>query len=177
MTQQTLFNMMDGPSRKLAECEQVNIPQLPGEWARRHAIGKEVKSWSKVYVPLMYSALGRVPECAQTVLQPKLAGSQEVSTSDQIERAQHWWKSRFSAWPRWVKKVESFVQKHGEADFISQFIMSPNPRGKTTLVFNDGKGFGWLPHMNGRNQESVMEACEIDGEIAICVTASTSKIG
>jgi hypothetical protein len=172
--QRTLFDMLDAPPRQLDKCQQVSVSQLPGEWVRRHAIGKEVKSWSKVYVPLIFSALGKVPESAQGVLRPKLAGREKVSDSAQIERAQEWWKARFSAWPRWVKKVADFIEQHGEASFVTQYIMTPSPRGKTTLVFSDGRGFGWLPHMNGRNQESIMEACEIDGEIAICVAASTA---
>ena len=67
-----------------------------------------------------------------------------------------------------------FFDEGGAAAFAERFVCTPAPRGKTALVFGDGAGFGWLPHLHARNQERTMEAAAIDGEIALCVGVSTA---
>ncbi len=173
--QRSILEALGAAPKELGQCSQLPVPGLPGEWVRTHAIGREVRSWSKVYVPLIYVALGEVPAAAAAALAPKLSARQAVATARQLERASAWWAARFSCWPRWVRAVRGVVRAEGgAAAFAERFVCTPAPRGKTALVFGDGAGFGWLPHLHARNQERTMEAAAIDGEIALCVGVSTA---
>lgn len=167
------FGAADPAPLKASDCQRVNVDLLgPTCWVLRHAIGKEVKSWSKVYVPLIYSALGTVP--AAVVACMALSSKQRAATAADVARAQGWWQARFSQWPAWVAAVRRVVSAEGgDAPFAAHLLLSPRPKGKTTLVFGDGAGFGWLPHPPGRNQERIMAMAEIDGEIATCIAFST----
>mmetsp|Transcript_64807 Transcript_64807/g.121500 ORF Transcript_64807/g.121500 Transcript_64807/m.121500 type:complete len:269 (+) Transcript_64807:15-821(+) len=150
---------------------RVNVHEvIPGAWVLQHAIGREVKSWSKIYVPLLFSALGHVPEaCARCVA---LGPRQTVSTPAQISAAQTWWRQRFSLWDDWVKAVRGVVETETEDRFMEELVLRPRPKGKTTLVFGDGARFGWLPHPHARNQEMVVARAGIDGEISTCISFS-----
>ena len=166
------FGAADGPPKPGTVCPRVDVDIIPGAWVLRYAIGKEVKSWSKIYVPLIFSALGTVPSAAGATVH--LSRAQAVSTDAQLGRAQGWWAARFSKWGDWVAAVRRVVEREGLARFVGELLMRPPPRGKTTLVFGDGAGFGWLPHIVGRTQEQVMAMAGIDGEIATCVSFSTT---
>ena len=133
-----------------------------------------MKSWSKVYVPLICIALGEVPAAAAAALRPQLTARQAVATPRQLRDAGEWWAARFSAWPRWARAVRALADAEGADTFVRMRVMTPAPRGKTTAVFGNGQEFGWLPHPHARNQERIMEAAEIDGEIAMCVGVSTA---
>ena len=141
-----------------------------GAWVRRHAIGREVKSWSKIYVPLIFSALEMVPPAAAATC--SIGPRQRVSLSSDIARAQAYWQARFSRWNTWVAALQRMIAVDTTPTFVEQYVMTPRPKGKTALVFSDGAGFGWLPHVSGRNQERIMQIAAVDGEIATCISIS-----
>ena len=61
----------------------LNTPALGADaWVLRGALGAEVRSWSKIYVPLIFCALGDVPECAAVACRADLYSSQYVSSGD-----------------------------------------------------------------------------------------------
>ena len=147
---------------------RVAVEIIPGASVLRHAIGREVRSWSKLYVPLIFSALEHIPPAAASCL--VLSGKQTPASREQIARAQSWWRERFSLWPSWVQKVRALVAS--DPLIVEDIVLNPRPKGKTALVFSDAQNFGWLPHVCARNQERIMAMAGIDGEIATCVASS-----
>jgi hypothetical protein len=66
------------------------------------------------------------------------------------------------------------VEALGREAFLETLVMDPKPKGKTTLVFGDGAGYGFLPHVHARNQEAIMARAGIDAELGVCVAFSTN---
>mmetsp|Transcript_3412 Transcript_3412/g.10428 ORF Transcript_3412/g.10428 Transcript_3412/m.10428 type:complete len:230 (+) Transcript_3412:49-738(+) len=154
------------------EC-RVAVPQLPGVWVVPRCLGSAARSWSKIYVPLVFCALGDVPaDCVATM---GLTPRQAVATPSQIRAATAWWADRASEWNAWIAAVRALVDSRGRAAFVRDTIMRPRPRGKTTLVFGQGAAFGYLPHPHARNQERILADAAIDGQVACCAALLSSS--
>ena len=78
-------------------------------------------------------------------------------------------------WPDWCDAIRDKVVAGDRDRFVAAFFA--DCRGKTAAVFGDGLGFGWLPHPLASDQEQVVQLAGIDGEVAACVLAATSKGG
>ena len=153
---------------------RVPVPALGEDaWVLRGALGAEVRSWSKIYVPLIFCALGDVPECAAVACRADLYSSQYVSSGDDIKRATAWWSRRLSKWPEWIKAVRDKVILGDEAAFAKRFLR--NCKGKTAGVFNNAREYGWLPHPPARLQEAIVREAGVDGELALACLAATAK--
>ena len=146
---------------------------MPGATVLRGALGAEVRSWSKIYVPLIYCAVGRVPDGPLVALTAALTERQRVATAEDLAKAAAWWAERLSPWPAWVAAIREKVLAGDERAFREAFLN--DWRGKTAAVFRDGAGFGWLPHPLATHQERVLRDAGIDGEVALCVLAATAK--
>ena len=61
----SVAEMLNCPGAATVKPIRVPVPALGADaWVLRGALGAEVRSWSKIYVPLIFCALGDVPECA-----------------------------------------------------------------------------------------------------------------
>ena len=148
---------------------------MPGATVLRGSMGSEVRSWSKIYVPLIYCAIGKVPRVPMLKLSPFLSAKQRVSAPSDIAKAKAWWAERLSPWDAWCDAIRSRLLRDetDEIAFVERYL--EDAKGKTTAVFNDGHGYGWLPHPLASHQEAIMQIAGIDGEIALCVLAATAK--
>ena len=162
----------DPPAAPPARVERVDVASMPGATVLRGALGSEVRSWSKIFVPLIYCALGDVPPLAARRVEGLLSTRQRASTPDDVARAAAWWAERLSPWPAWVAAIRGAALEDRDA-FVVRVL--GDCRGKTACVFGDGAGYGWLPHPPARQQERVMRDAGIDGEIAACVLTATAK--
>jgi len=150
--------------------EMVQVPQLPGVQVRRFGVGKAVRSYSKVYVPLIFCAIGEVPLVATGSMQ--LVRQQTVATTDQIQHAITWWSDRFSCWNTWIKAIRALIEAETPLSFIREYILPT--KGIVPLIFGKGGSSGFLPHPHARNQERILAAAGIDGEIACCIAFMTT---
>ena len=152
--------------------ERVDVASMPGTTVLRGSIGSEVRLWSKIFVPLIYCALGDVPPLAARRVEGLLSTRQRASTPVDLALAASWWAARLSPWPSWVAAVRTVALQDRDS-FIARVV--GDGRRLTALVFGDGAGYGWLPHPPARQQERVMRDAGIDGEIAACVLTATAK--
>ncbi|CAE8708389.1 unnamed protein product, partial [Polarella glacialis] len=76
------------------------------------------KTQSWCFVPLIFSALGKVPEHLQR---------EDTSTEQQIADAQQVWENLFSHWSSWRASLKQVIASRGEASFVAEFL----PRGAT----------------------------------------------
>merc|ERR1711965_185767 len=76
--------------------------------------GRQVRSWSKLYIPLIFSALGTVPTAAAQCV--ALSASQRVAGDRDIARAQAWWRRRFSRWDAWVAAIRAKIDGDKEEE-------------------------------------------------------------
>eukprot|EP00746_Dinoflagellata_sp_MGD_P003477 gnl/MRDRNA2_/MRDRNA2_106756_c0_seq1.p1 gnl/MRDRNA2_/MRDRNA2_106756_c0~~gnl/MRDRNA2_/MRDRNA2_106756_c0_seq1.p1 ORF type:complete len:324 (-),score=80.26 gnl/MRDRNA2_/MRDRNA2_106756_c0_seq1:26-997(-) len=130
--------------------------------------GKKLpKTQSWCFVPLIYSALGHVPE--------RLA-VEGTSTDEQISEAQRHWERLFSHWPQWRKELAEIIVARGTELFVSQYLPK-NPGGwKTSMVFGEPKVYGTLPHPSGSHQDKTLALLHPDtqGQIFASVFAIAS---
>lgn len=153
---------------------RVPVPALGADaWVLRGSLGAEVRSWSKIYVPLIFCALGDVPEGARTACEADCFRTQYCSARDDVRRANEWWSRRLSKWPDWCAAVRAKVITGDEEAFRKRFL--ENCKGKTAAVFNNPKEYGWLPHPPARLQEAVVREAGVDGELALMCLAATAK--
>ena len=170
----SVAEMLNCPGAATVKPIRVPVPALGEDaWVLRGALGAEVRSWSKIYVPLIFCALGDVPECAAVACRADLYSSQYVSSGDDIKRATAWWSRRLSKWPEWIKAVQDKVILGDEAAFAKRFLR--NCKGKTAGVFNNAREYGWLPHPPARLQEAIVREAGVDGELALACLAATAK--
>lgn len=127
------------------------------------------KTQSWCFVPLLYSALGRVPA--------NLAGD-AISTPEQIEKAQDFWQRLFSHWIQWRAELQNLIQTMGEETFIDEMLpKTMGPKSWTTsLVHGEPKDYGRLPHPAGRNQDRLLSMLppDVQNQIFASVTTLTS---
>lgn len=133
--------------------------------------GKKLpKTQSWCFVPLIYSALGLVPERLQC---------DGISTAQQVEEAQQVWSELFSHWPVWRAELRRAIEAYG----ISKFELDFLPRGNggsrawtTSLVYGEPQHFGRLPHPHGRCQDTILNMlpCDTQNQIFASVIAITS---
>jgi hypothetical protein len=170
----SVAEMLNCPGAATVKPIRVPVPALGEDaWVLRGALGAEVRSWSKIYVPLIFCALGDVPECAAVACRADLYSSQYVSSGDDIKRATAWWSRRLSKWPDWIKAVRDKVILGDDAAFAKRFLR--NCKGKTAGVFNNAREYGWLPHPPARLQEAIVREAGVDGELALACLAATAK--
>ncbi len=101
------------------------------------------------------------------------AGTEYVSSLEDVRRATEWWSRRLSKWPAWCAAVRDKVVAGDEEAFRKRFLK--NCKGKTAAVFNNASEYGWLPHPPARLQEAVFREAGVDGEIALMVSAATAS--
>ena len=170
----SVAEMLNCPGAATVKPIRVPVPALGDDaWVLRGALGAEVRSWSKIYVPLIFCALGDVPECAAVACRADLYSSQYVSASDDIKRATAWWSRRLSKWPDWIVAVREKVIAGDVVAFEKRFLR--NCKGKTAGVFNNAREYGWLPHPPARLQEAIVREAGVDGELALACLAATAK--
>jgi len=170
----SVAEMLNCPGASTIKPIRVPVPALGEDaWVLRGALGAEVRSWSKIYVPLIFCALGDVPECAAVACRADLYSSQYVSASDDIKRATAWWSRRLSKWPDWIVAVREKVIAGDAVAFEKRFLR--NCKGKTAGVFNNAREYGWLPHPPARLQEAIVREAGVDGELALACLAATAK--
>merc|ERR1719296_352017 len=120
------------------------------------------KTQSWCFVPLIYSALGTIPEHLQR------AG---ISTQEQLEAAQPIWSQLFSHWDVWRAELRKAMDAYGKLRFVATFLPRAGPgsaQGWTTsLVFGEPQRFGKLPHPQGRRQDEIlaMLPCDTQNQI------------
>jgi len=114
--------------------------------------GKKLpKTQSWCFVPLIFSALGCVPEGLR---------AEGISTEAQIETAQAHWCQLFSHWQEWRSVLRRVIDAHDCERFKLDFLPKAgnfNSRSWTTsLVFGEPRTFGRLPHPQGRSQDKII---------------------
>jgi len=129
------------------------------------------KTQSWCFVPLIYSALGYVPE--------RLRRRDDIASHDQIASAQSVWQELFSSWDAWREELRDVIRRYGCERFEDDFL----PRGdggmkgwSTSLVYGDPQGFGRLPHPPGRRQDAVLEllSCDTQNQIFASILTITA---
>ncbi|CAK9014203.1 unnamed protein product [Durusdinium trenchii] len=127
------------------------------------ACPERTQSWC--FVPLLFSALGKVPGHLVT---------STTSTETQIESAQDFWERLFSHWPQWRRELRSVIQRD-EEKFIQEML--PKVMGArswtTSLVYGEPKDFGRLPHPAGRNQDRILSMLPADVQNQIFASVAT----
>lgn len=131
--------------------------------------GKKLpKTQSWCFVPLIFSALGRVP--ARLVCE-------STSTEEQIADAQSLWCMLFSHWPAWRSELRSAIDLYGAEHFDVSFL--PATMGSkswtTSLVFGEPRAFGKLPHPQASKQDKIIGllAADTQNQIFSSVVALT----
>jgi len=108
------------------------------------------KTQSWCFVPLIFSALGEVPERLRR---------EDTSTVEQIAAAQAIWSSLFSHWSEWRSTLRSAIDAYNALRFEDDFLphSAAGPKGWTTsLVYGEPQVFGRLPHPQGRCQDKIL---------------------
>lgn len=108
------------------------------------------KTQSWCFVPLIFSALGYVPEHLQR---------EDTPTAEQIVAAQPVWCELFSHWQEWRKELQEAIRRYDAAQFEERFLPKPSANSKawtTSLVFGEPKIYGRLPHPYGSAQDKVL---------------------
>jgi len=133
-------------------------------------VGKKLpKTQSWCFVPLIYSALGRVPDRLR---------KEGISDWPQIEAAQGHWRGLFSHWEEWRLELRKVIEAYGPAKFEADFL----PRGDggargwtTSLVYGEPREWGKLPHPQGRCQDAMLNLlpCDTQNQIFASVIAIT----
>eukprot|EP00928_Gymnodinium_smaydae_P093960 TRINITY_DN7835_c1_g1_i1.p1 TRINITY_DN7835_c1_g1~~TRINITY_DN7835_c1_g1_i1.p1 ORF type:complete len:387 (-),score=46.18 TRINITY_DN7835_c1_g1_i1:139-1299(-) len=115
------------------------------------------KTQSWCFVPLIYSALGSVPQHLQ---------GEGIATQTQIEVAQHRWAELFSHWDIWKDALRRAIGAYGGVDkFVRDFLpQKASPKGgwNTALVYGEPRQFGRLPHPYGRRQDAALALLHVD---------------
>jgi len=138
------------------------------EW---RGVGKTLpKTQSWCFVPLIFSALGRVPERLRR---------EGVSTEEQIESAQVIWSELFSHWAAWRGELRGAIDAYGPGRFDSDLLPRASSSGTgwtTSLVYGEPKIYGRLPHPQGRCQDKILALlpCDTQNQIFASVIAITS---
>lgn len=170
----SVAEMLNCPGAAAVKPVRVPVPALGADaWVLRGSLGAEVRSWSKIYVPLIFCALGDVPEGARDACEADCFRTQYCSVRNDVRRANEWWSRRLSKWPDWCAAVRSKIIAGDEEAFRKRFLK--NCKGKTAAVFNNPKEYGWLPHPPARLQEAVVREAGVDGELALMCLAATAK--
>lgn len=140
-----------------------------GLWVAR-CNKKLPKTQSWCFVPLIFSALGNVPEWLR---------QDGISTAEQIEAAQPVWSKLFSHWASWREELRRIILARGQPNFEQMFL--PKAFGQkswtTSLVFGEPRTFGKLPHPQGPKQDQILSMlpCDTQNQIfASVVTISCS---
>lgn len=119
-----------------------------GLWVAKCA-KKLPKTQSWCFVPLIFSALGRVPEWLR---------QEGTSTPEQIEAAQPIWAKLFSHWAVWRQELREVIDGYECCRFQTDFL--PKAVGQkswtTSLVYGEPRIFGRLPHPQGPKQDKIL---------------------
>lgn len=108
------------------------------------------KTQSWCFVPLIFSALGRVPD---------RLGREGISTAEQIAAAQPIWCGLFSHWQEWRKELQEVIRRYDPARFEDRFLPKGAGNAKawtTSLVYGEPRTSGRLPHPHGGAQDAVL---------------------
>lgn len=114
------------------------------------------KTQSWCFVPLIFSALGSVPEHL---------GREGISTAEQIVAAQRVWCELFSHWQQWRDELQEVIRSYDAARFKERFLPKGSANGKawtTSLVYGEPRLYGRLPHPHGGAQDAVLALLPID---------------
>eukprot|EP00448_Togula_jolla_P021421 CAMPEP_0170582818 /NCGR_PEP_ID=MMETSP0224-20130122/7791_1 /TAXON_ID=285029 /ORGANISM="Togula jolla, Strain CCCM 725" /LENGTH=226 /DNA_ID=CAMNT_0010906077 /DNA_START=65 /DNA_END=745 /DNA_ORIENTATION=+ len=124
------------------------------------------KTQSWCFVPMIFSALGSVPE--------HLRG-EGISTEEQIAEAQEIWDQLFSHWSAWRSELRKAIDIYGPTRFVNDFLprSSGTKAWTTSLVYGEPRRFGRLPHPQGHRQDAVlaMLQCDTQNQIFASVMA------
>merc|ERR1711879_499756 len=122
------------------------------------------------FVPLIFSALGRVPEGLRR---------EDTSTESQIEEAQEIWSSVFSHWPSWRRELREAIATYGEGRFEADFLprISSAKGWTTSLVYGEPRNFGKLPHPQGRSQDRILSLLPMDTQNQLFASVVTLASG
>lgn len=140
-----------------------------GLWVARCS-KKLPKTQSWCFVPLIFSALGNVPEWLR---------QEGVSSLEQIEEAQPVWSKLFSHWAVWRDELRRVIDAYGVERFQQDFL--PRTFGQkswtTSLVYGEPRIFGRLPHPPGPKQDKIiaMLPCDTQNQIFASVAAIACK--
>eukprot|EP00929_Paragymnodinium_shiwhaense_P003659 TRINITY_DN104252_c0_g1_i1.p1 TRINITY_DN104252_c0_g1~~TRINITY_DN104252_c0_g1_i1.p1 ORF type:complete len:207 (-),score=50.81 TRINITY_DN104252_c0_g1_i1:302-922(-) len=121
--------------------------------------GKKLpKTQSWCFVPLIFSALGSVPQHLR---------QEDTSTTQQIADAQAVWMELFSHWERWCKQLQAAINKFGRERFEEAFLPKGGGGGgakrwTTSLVFGEPRVYGRLPHPQGKSQDRILDLLPLD---------------
>ena len=158
------------PQRKVSY-ERVAVDELgPGAYVLKNSVGRRVPQWSKIFVPLIFCALGRVPEHLKTELRRFLIGTGFVSTKTKLKHANRWWARRLSKWDDWCKAIrEKVIGPLGEDRFCRTYLYACTGKHQTPAVFGQWHTYGFLPHPPEWAQNAVLKKAAIDGEVFLMV--------
>lgn len=141
-----------------------------GLWVAANCGKKLPKTQSWCFVPLIFSALGCVPE---------LLRQEGASTAEQILEAQPIWSKLFSHWPMWRAELKSVIEAYDVRRFELDFLPKASGQGSwtTSLVYGEPRVFGRLPHPAGPKQDRILGMLSQDtqNQIFASVMALTSS--
>jgi len=146
------------------------VPGFEAQGLRVACCSKKLpKTQSWCFVPLIFSALGDVPQPLR---------HEGVSKREDIEAAQPIWEELFSHWPQWRRALRQVIDTHGQPRFEREFLpleMNSNS-WSTSLVFGEPKSFGRLPHPQGRRQDTILSMlpCDLQNQIFASVMTIAS---
>lgn len=125
------------------------------------------KTQSWCFVPLIFSALGRIPERLRR---------EGMAVAEQIEAAQAVWSTFFSHWSMWRAELRKAIDVYGAERFENDFLPRGNGSAKmwtTSLVYGEPREYGILPHPQGRCQDNILALlpCDIQNQIFASVVA------
>lgn len=130
------------------------------------------KTQSWCFVPLIFSALGKVPA---------RLWREGISTKEQIASAQPVWSDLFSHWTAWRSELRKAIDSLGEDRFEREFLPGSHRGGgsgwTTSLVYGEPRIYGRLPHPAGPRQDATLALlpCDIQNQIFASVIAIASN--
>lgn len=134
-----------------------DVPGFEAQGLRVARCSKKLpKTQSWCFVPLIFSALGRVPE---------RLGREGISTVEQISAAQPIWCELFSHWQEWRKELQQVIRNYDAARFEDRFLPKGAGNAKswtTSLVYGEPRISGRLPHPHGGAQDAVLALLPFD---------------
>ena len=163
------------PPQRKVRYDKVAVDQLgPGAYVMKNSVGRRVPQWSKIFVPLIFCALGRVPQHLKTELQRFLIGTGFVPSKTRLKDVNRWWAGRLSKWDDWCKAIrEKVIEPLGEDLFCQTYLYACAGKDKTPAVFGQWHIYGFLPHPPGWAQNAVLKKAAIDGEVFLMVHLAT----
>lgn len=128
------------------------------------------KTQSWCFVPLIFSALGRVPDWLQ---------QDGLSSMEQIEAAQPIWSRLFSHWSIWREELRKTIVAYDVIRFGIDFLpkASGGKSWTTSLVFGEPRTFGKLPHPQGAKQDKILSMLPGDMQNQIFASVLTIASG